>query len=127
MRDMLTAEQVHKAIEKRFDFDVWVPPARWQAIADELNSELGSGDNIIKAMRVIGRNGITEYRVDVRSVLAIPDYEQNIPDKFIAASLANQLREFVNSSVLDERIETEYRTIINGCTCPCCGRKLEDK
>lgn len=38
----LTAEQVRKAIESRFDFDVWVPPARWQAIADELNAELGS-------------------------------------------------------------------------------------
>lgn len=37
----LTAEQVREAIEKRFDFDVWVPLARWQAIADELN-ELGS-------------------------------------------------------------------------------------
>lgn len=34
----LTAEQVREAIEKRFDFDVWVPPARWQAIADELNA-----------------------------------------------------------------------------------------
>jgi len=34
----LTAEQVRKAIEKRFDFDVWVPPVRWQAIADELNA-----------------------------------------------------------------------------------------
>jgi len=39
----LTAEQVREAIEKRFDFDVWVPSARWQAIADELNAELGSG------------------------------------------------------------------------------------
>ena len=39
----LTAEQVREAIEKRFDFDVWVPPERWQAIADELNAELGSG------------------------------------------------------------------------------------
>lgn len=36
----LTAEQVREAIESRFDFDVWVPPARWQAIADELNAEL---------------------------------------------------------------------------------------
>lgn len=34
----LTAEQVEKAIEKRFDFDVWVPKERWQAIADELNA-----------------------------------------------------------------------------------------
>ena len=41
----LTAEQVREAIEKRFDFDVWVPPARWQAIADELNAELGSEIN----------------------------------------------------------------------------------
>lgn len=39
----LTAEQVREAIEKRFDFDVWVPAERWQAIADELNAELGSG------------------------------------------------------------------------------------
>lgn len=37
----LTAEQVREAIEKRFDFDVWVPPERWQAIADELNAEIG--------------------------------------------------------------------------------------
>ena len=40
----LTAEQVREAIEKRFDFDVWVPPARWQAIADELNAEISSGE-----------------------------------------------------------------------------------
>lgn len=38
----LTAEQVREAIEKRFDFDVWVPAERWQAIADELNAEIGS-------------------------------------------------------------------------------------
>ena len=37
----LTAEQVREAIEKRFDFDVWVPKERWQAIADELNAALG--------------------------------------------------------------------------------------
>lgn len=37
----LTAEQVREAIEKRFDFDVWVPAERWQAIADELNAEIG--------------------------------------------------------------------------------------
>ena len=39
----LTAEHVREAIEKRFDFDVWVPSERWQAITDELNAELGSG------------------------------------------------------------------------------------
>lgn len=42
---MLTAERVRWAFEKRFDFNVWVPPARWQAIADELNAELGSEIN----------------------------------------------------------------------------------
>ena len=36
----LTAEQVREAIEKRFDFDVWVPNERWQAIADELNATM---------------------------------------------------------------------------------------
>lgn len=36
----LTAEQVREAIEKRFDFDVWVPNERWQAIADELNAKV---------------------------------------------------------------------------------------
>lgn len=41
----LTAEQVREAIEKRFDFDVWVPPERWQAIADELNAEIDKGNN----------------------------------------------------------------------------------
>lgn len=40
----LTAEQVRKSIESRFDFDVWVPNARWQAIADELNATLGGGE-----------------------------------------------------------------------------------
>lgn len=39
---MLTAKQVREAIEKRFDFDVWVPNGRWQAITDELNANLGS-------------------------------------------------------------------------------------
>ena len=36
----LTAEQVREAIEKRFDFYVWVPNERWQAIADELNATM---------------------------------------------------------------------------------------
>ena len=35
----LTAKQVSEAIEKCFDFDVWVPSERGQAIADELNAE----------------------------------------------------------------------------------------
>ena len=39
----LTVEQVREAIEKRFDFDVWVPAERWQAIADELNATVGNG------------------------------------------------------------------------------------
>lgn len=42
MNKKLTAEQVREAIEKRFEFDVWVPAERWQAIADELNMKLGS-------------------------------------------------------------------------------------
>ena len=42
----VTAEQVRKAIEKRFDIDLWVPKERWQAIADELNScEIGKKEN----------------------------------------------------------------------------------
>jgi endogenous inhibitor of DNA gyrase (YacG/DUF329 family) len=45
----LTAEQVREAIEKRFDFDVWVPKERWQAIADELNGVLGSGTCEVEA------------------------------------------------------------------------------
>jgi len=40
----LTAEQVSEAIEKCFDFDVWVPSERGQAIADELNATLGRGE-----------------------------------------------------------------------------------
>ena len=40
----LTAEQVRGAIERRFGFDVWVPPKRWQAIADELNAALCGGE-----------------------------------------------------------------------------------
>ena len=39
MSEKLTSEQVREAIEKRFDFDVWVPAERWQAITDELNAE----------------------------------------------------------------------------------------
>ena len=40
----LTAEQVRTSIESRFDFDVWVPNTRWQAIADELNAALCGGE-----------------------------------------------------------------------------------
>ena len=41
MSGKLTAEQVRKAIESRFDFDIWVPNERWKAIADELNATTG--------------------------------------------------------------------------------------
>ena len=50
----LTAEQVREAIEKRFDFDVWVPPGRWQAIADELNAAVGNGTCHIAASATDG-------------------------------------------------------------------------
>ena len=43
----LTAEQVRTSIESRFEFDLWVPNARWQAIADELNAELGGTCKLI--------------------------------------------------------------------------------
>ena len=40
----ITAQQVQEAIERRFDFDVWVPYIRYQYIADELNAESESDD-----------------------------------------------------------------------------------
>ena len=84
-----------------------------------------SGDNKIKVMK-IRRDGFTQYRVDVSSVFALPDFQSYIPDEFVAARLANQMREFVNSSVLDDHIEIYYRELGDGWTCPCCGRKVVD-
>jgi len=85
-----------------------------------------SDDNVIKATKIIGRNGFTEYRVDVRSTVAIPDWDSHIPDDYvIAAMLANQLREFVNSAILDKHVEIAYRELGDERTCPCCGRSME--
>lgn len=83
-----------------------------------------SSDNIIE-VRKIKREGFTEYRADVRSVFAVSDLQPDIPDEFVAATLANQLREFVNTSVLGECIEVEYRKLEGSTTCPICGRELE--
>lgn len=82
-----------------------------------------SGDNVIKVMK-IRREGFTEYRAEVSSAFAVSDFQSYIPDKFVAATLANQLREFVNASVLGECIEIEYRKLEDGWTCPYCGAKV---
>ena len=82
-----------------------------------------SGDNVIKVMK-IRREGFTEYRAEVSSAFAMPDFESHIPDEFVAAKLANQLREFVNASVLGECIEIEYRKLEDNWTCPYCGAKV---
>ena len=80
-------------------------------------------NNIIKVMK-IKRDSFTQYCLDVRSTIAIPDYQSHIPDEFVAATLANNIREFVNSSVLDKHVETEYRELEEEWTCPCCGQKV---
>ena len=82
-----------------------------------------SGDNVMKVMK-IRREGFTEYRVVVGSIFAASDSRSNIPDEYIAAKLANQIREFVNSSVLGECIEIEYKKLGDKLTCPYCGSKL---
>lgn len=82
-----------------------------------------NGDNAIKVAK-IKREGFTEYRAEVRSVFAVPDFQSHIPDEFIAATLANQIREFVNSSVLGECIEIKYKELGDNWTCPCCGQKV---
>lgn len=82
-----------------------------------------SGDNVIKVAK-IRREGFTEYRAEVRSVFALSDFRSNIPDEFIAAMLANQIREFVNTSALGECIEIEYERLGDSWTCPCCGAKV---
>lgn len=84
-----------------------------------------SGDNAIKVMK-IKREGFTEYRADVRSVFAVSDLQPDIPDEFVAATLANQMREFVNASVLGECIEIEYRKLEGNYTCPCCGVRITE-
>ena len=81
-----------------------------------------SGDGIIKVSK-IRREGFTEYRAEVRSAFAVPDTQSDIPDEFIAAKLANQMREFVNASVLGECVETEYKKLGDNWTCPYCGAK----
>ena len=86
-------------------------------------SEMDSGDNTIKVMK-IRREGFTEYRIDVRSAFAVPYFESHIQDEYIAATLANQIREFVNASVLGECIEIEYRKLGDSWTCPYCGAKV---
>ena len=84
-----------------------------------------NGDNIIKVTKV-RRDGFTEYRAEVRSVFAVSNFQPDIPDEFITATLANQIREFVNASVLGECIEIEYKKLEGKQTCPLCGHKLDD-
>lgn len=85
-----------------------------------------SGDNILKVKK-IRREGFTEYRVEVRSAFAVSGFQPDIPDEFIAATLANQLREFVNASVLGECIEIEYKKLEGDWTCPCCGARIAEE
>lgn len=85
-----------------------------------------SGDNVIN-VRKIRHGGCTEYIADIRSVFAVSDFQSQIPDEYIAATLANQIREFVNASVLGECIEIEYRKLGDSLTCPCCGAKVVGK
>ena len=66
-----------------------------------------NGNNVIN-VRKIRREGFTEYRVEVSSAFTMPDFESRIPDEFVAAKFVNQLREFVNASVLGECIEVAY-------------------
>ena len=81
------------------------------------------GDNVIKVMKV-RRGCFTEYRVEVKSVMAVSDFQSDIPSEYIAATLANKIREFVNASVLGECIEIEYRKLGDNYTCPYCGAKV---
>lgn len=83
-----------------------------------------SGDNVITVSK-IRREGFTEYRAEVRSVFAVSDYQWDIPDEFVAATLANQMREFVNASVLGECVEVEFKKLGDSFTCPCCGAKVK--
>lgn len=89
-----------------------------------------SGDNVIKVSKIM-RDGFVEYRAEVRSVLIVPYFqskyknESRIPDEYVAATLANNMREFVNSSVLGECIETEYKKLGDDWTCPRCGSRLQ--
>lgn len=85
-----------------------------------------SDDNVIKVSK-IRRKGFTEYRVDVRSAIEIPSFETDIPDEFIAGTLANRMREFVNDSVLGECIEVEFMKLGDSFTCPYCGARLGDE
>lgn len=85
-----------------------------------------SGDNVIKVKK-IKREDFTEYRVEVRSSFAIYDLHPDPPDEFVAGTLANQLREFVNASVLGECIEIEYKKLEGDWTCPCCGARISEE
>ncbi len=85
-----------------------------------------SGDNVIKVTK-IRRVGFTEYRADVRGVFIVSDIQLGIPDEFIAATLANQIREFVNASILGECIEIEYKKLEGDWTCPCCGARVSEE
>ena len=82
-----------------------------------------SGNNVINVMK-IKHGGFIEYRAEVSSAFAMPDFESHIPDEFVAAKLANQLREFVNASVLGECIEVEYKKLGDDWICPYCGAKV---
>lgn len=83
-----------------------------------------NGDNVINVKK-IRHEGFTEYRVEVSSAFTMPDFESQIPDDFVAAKLANQLREFVNASVLGECIEVEYKNLKNLKKCELTDDELE--
>jgi DNA-directed RNA polymerase subunit RPC12/RpoP len=98
----LTAEQVRKSIESRFDFDVWVPKERWQAIADELNAKLGSGT--ITAEQVSVHLKAMAYDLQSPNPFKSLEEKQEIIEKY-----ANEIAELgseICDAVRDERTQT---------------------
>ena len=85
-----------------------------------------NGENILRACKIERKElGAVEYRLEVRTVL-MEDTVRQVPDEYVVHTLADRLREFVNSAQTDEVIDLVVKRGIP-TVCPMCGREVDGR
>lgn len=82
---------------------------------------------MFRVERISRDNYTYEYCVRVASVHVVDkQMDDVVPSRYIAAYVVNALREFVNSSTLDEDvlIEIDRMKADDEVYCQCCGQKV---
>ena len=84
-------------------------------------------EKLFKVERIKHNDYTYEYRVRVASTHVVDiRMDDVVPSRYIAAYVVNALREFVNSSTLDEDvlIEIDRMKANDEVYCQCCGQKV---